>query len=637
MNRRVPGNALPEGHLLHWYRIGHVLGQGGFGITYLASDMNLDRQVAIKEYLPITLAVREEGVSVRPYSADRTEVYLWGRERFLAEAKTLARFVHPNIVRVHAVFEANNTAYMVMEYEQGECLEDLLKFDRLGGEEELLDLTRALLEGLGHVHESGFIHRDIKPSNILVRRDGSPVLLDFGSARFALGDETRALTTVVSPGFAPYEQYQPDAGRQGPWTDIYGVGATLYAALNRGRGPLDAMARVNARIESLPDPLEPAAVIGEGRYSVRFLSAIDAALAFTPDERPRTVAEWLEMFPQPGEAADASGAPTRLATAAVPAPPTRPTRTTPWNAPVAAIGVLSLLAAGLAVTGWWSVQGDSAGTAGEEIVAVAVAANKVAPAALPANEAAPVTAESAVTVVADLPANEASPVPVAAVPATAAAPAAAAKVPVDAASGIVTPAPLPLPVGPGTGILASDGIPADVNTEGRVFLRLPHLQQETNLCVPASAAMVLSYFNDPQSPRRLKALSRGKDYSPGEPFTDFTRTWWRDLLSGMDRLGYDWWEQVFTNDAAGFRVGLDAIKTSLRLENPVLVDVALYGSHTFVIVGFDEAAKQVLISDPSLPDPGLRTLTFEQLRSIWNGVSYGLNARPALFTRRKRS
>jgi serine/threonine protein kinase len=199
------------------------------------------------------------------------------------------------------VFEKNGTAYMAMQYEQGESLGQLFRLGRLGNEAELMGIALPLLDGIEHMHDAGFIHRDIKPPNIYVRLDGTPVLLDFGSARFAIGGETKALTSLVSPGFAPYEQYHNESGKQGPWTDIYGLGATLYAGINRGRGPLDAIVRGHARIEGKPDPLQPASEIGKEDYSDKFLHAIDAALGFTPEERPASVSEWRAMFPLPDE------------------------------------------------------------------------------------------------------------------------------------------------------------------------------------------------------------------------------------------------------------------------------------------------------------------------------------------------
>ncbi len=289
-------NALADGYQLHWYEIDSILGQGGFGITYLARDTNLDQLVAIKEFLPSDLAVRTQDSAVHPLSGGHTDTYGWGLNRFLTEARTLAKFRHPNIVRVMSVFEANNTAYMVMEYERGESFENLLKFKQISGEAALKKILLELLEGLELVHDAGFIHRDIKPSNVYLREDGVPVLLDFGSARLALGVETRTLTSLVSPGYAPFEQYNAtrESDKQGPWTDIYALGATMYRAVT-GHGPTEAAARANVLLDEQRDPFEPCSQMELAGYSREFLHAIDRALAFAPGERPQSVASWRQL------------------------------------------------------------------------------------------------------------------------------------------------------------------------------------------------------------------------------------------------------------------------------------------------------------------------------------------------------
>ncbi len=284
-------NSLQPGYRLMWYRIEQILGQGSFGITYLALDQNLEQQVAIKEYLPVENAVRESNSRVFPVSPEHRNRYQKGLERFISEARTLAKFNHPNIVRVLSVFEENATAYMVMNYEEGESLRNILKRRELIEERELKAYILPILEGLSEVHAAGFIHRDIKPSNIFIRRDGTPVLLDFGSARQALGEQTRTLTSVVSPGYAPFEQYDSQSDRQGPWTDIYGLGATLYRVV-AGVPPMDAIGRTLSILKTSKDTLVPAVEIGRGRYSEVFLRAVDHALQFYEGNRPQSAMAW---------------------------------------------------------------------------------------------------------------------------------------------------------------------------------------------------------------------------------------------------------------------------------------------------------------------------------------------------------
>jgi len=284
-------NSLKNNHRLHWYLVDKVLGQGGFGITYLAHDPNLDQYVVVKEYLPMELAVRDGDFSVHPASEANGERYQWGLERFIEEARTLAKFKHPAIVRVLSVFEENNTAYMVMEYERGQSFQQVIEQRRTIPEQELIQIIGPLLDGLEVIHASGFIHRDIKPANIYIRRDGSPVLLDFGSARQALGVQTKSLTSIVSPGYAPFEQYYSKSDKQGPWTDIYSLAATMYRAIT-GLMPMDAIDRSEAILKAEKDAFVSAEVIGQGRYSAQFLAAIDNGLHFSEKKRPQTVDEW---------------------------------------------------------------------------------------------------------------------------------------------------------------------------------------------------------------------------------------------------------------------------------------------------------------------------------------------------------
>jgi serine/threonine protein kinase len=280
--------ALTPGTRLGDYRLDAVIGHGGFGITYRAFDTQLAKFVAIKEYLPVEFAVRGGDGNVVPRGARFAEDFAWGRERFLDEARALARFRHPHIVPVLRYFEANGTAYTVMEFEDGKSVGELLRqpAGRLPPD-DVRRLADGLVGGLSAVHAQGFLHRDIKPSNIIIRRDGVPVLIDFGAARQAMGERTRTLTGVLTPQYAPIEQYALD-GKQGPWSDIYAAAAVLHHAIT-GQPPPDAAARVGT------DPYRSLAAHAD-RFEPPFLAAIDRALAFAPNDRPQSVEEWAGLF-----------------------------------------------------------------------------------------------------------------------------------------------------------------------------------------------------------------------------------------------------------------------------------------------------------------------------------------------------
>jgi serine/threonine protein kinase len=332
-------DALPAQYRLHWYLLERVLGQGGFGITYLARDTNLDQRVAIKEYLPVDVATRRADATVRPRSDDQAERYRWGLDRFIQEARTLARFDHPNIVRVLSVFEQNGTAYMVMRFEEGENFAALLERKHTITEKELMRVLLPVLDGLELVHDAGFTHRDIKPDNIHIRADGSPVLLDFGSARHSLG-HARTVTILVAPGYAPFEQYYSSGEDQGPWTDIYSLGATCYRAVS-GAAPMDAIGRSKGILGSTRELLVPASAVGAGRYSEGLLKAIDHALAFGEKDRPATIAQWREELTGGSEATRAPAHASPTGHAMPPAPQGAPiARTAGLIAMVAAIAVI---------------------------------------------------------------------------------------------------------------------------------------------------------------------------------------------------------------------------------------------------------------------------------------------------------
>lgn len=288
--------ALPTGYALHEYTIEKVLGIGGFGITYLAHDNHLHHKVAIKEFFPANLAARNPATgTVGIKSPDCQTEFTWGKTRYTQEAQTLARFNHPNIVRVSRYFEANSTSYLVMDFEEGKSLEAILNEGQEWTESRLLGVLLPLLSGLAEIHKVDYLHRDIKPDNIILRsKDNSPVLLDFGAAR----STTSNMTAMVSPGYGPAEQYSTDHADQGPWTDIYALAAVAYRIIS-GRIPVPAPHRIKK------DTLIPAVFMGQDRYTKPFLTAIDLALSIDEKKRPQTVTTWAETLtpPQPVETA----------------------------------------------------------------------------------------------------------------------------------------------------------------------------------------------------------------------------------------------------------------------------------------------------------------------------------------------
>jgi len=281
--------ALPNGYELDGYRIDGILGTGGFGITYRACELAIDRALAIKEYLPAGIAMRDQSSSaVHASGSSDQDDFEWGLDRFRKEAQTLVSFRHANIVAVFRFFEANNTAYLVMEYARGEDLGTILLRQKTLNEAEIHALIDPLLNGLSRVHQAGVLHRDIKPNNIYIRDDGSPLLLDFGAARYAMGVRSHSLTSIVSAGYAPFEQYISNS-KQGPWSDIYALGAVLYRAVT-GNIPPEATARVK------DDEMVPASQAARGRYSEQLLSAIDAALCVDESGRPQSISAFIKML-----------------------------------------------------------------------------------------------------------------------------------------------------------------------------------------------------------------------------------------------------------------------------------------------------------------------------------------------------
>ena len=346
-------HALPPGTRFEEYRLDAVLGAGGFGITYRAYDANLDKFVAIKEYLPVEFATRTEASTVVPHSNADAQDYHWGLTRFLDEARTLARFDHTHLNRVYRFFESNGTAYMVLEYIDGETLADRLSRESYLEEEPLQRLLDEVLSGLAVVHEAGYVHRDIKPGNLMLREeDGSAVVLDFGAARQAVGQRSKPITSILTPGYAPVEQYDGKVDRVGPWTDIYALGMVAYRCISgMGDSELpDAVARMLAHTKG-GTTLLTAVEAGKGKYSPKLLEAIDWAMEVDEEDRPQSVAAWRQAL--------AGGSRRKSSSKSVRKPAVQPARGTTtartgmsWSSIALTLVIVALVGAG----GWWGWQ-----------------------------------------------------------------------------------------------------------------------------------------------------------------------------------------------------------------------------------------------------------------------------------------
>lgn len=282
--------ALKSGLEIRHYVIEEVIGAGGFGITYRARHERLKSKVfALKEFFPREFAARSgtHVISTR----DGEGIFRWGLDRFLKEAEALAKCEHPSIVDVVDYFEENGTAYAVLGYIEGQQLGQWL--DGLGRpptQAELDRLIGPILDALEVVHRANLLHRDIAPDNILIRRDGSPCLIDFGACREDVRERSQKVSAIVKHGYSPPEQYHGIAELQGPWTDIYALGATLYRAVS-GVSPMDS-----SRRGSLGDGLKPITEMTHAEYRPGFMAAIDMALRLKPDERPKSIGDWRPML-----------------------------------------------------------------------------------------------------------------------------------------------------------------------------------------------------------------------------------------------------------------------------------------------------------------------------------------------------
>jgi len=291
MNKPEALNCLPIGTRIAEFEIRDVIGEGGFGIVYLAFDHSLQRTVAIKEYMPSALAARSGDQSVSVRSKRHAEAFGAGLRSFINEARLLAQFDHPALVKVYRFWEAHGTAYMAMRYYEGTTFKAVCRDNpALVTEEWLKGLLSPILGALETLYQANILHRDISPENIMIQPNGQPVLLDFGAARQIVQDMAQSLTVILKPGFAPVEQYADDESmRQGAWTDIYSLSAVMYSVIAQ-KAPPAAVARM------LSDPIEPLAASGRPGFSTQFLDAIDRGMAVRPEIRPQTIAEFAGLL-----------------------------------------------------------------------------------------------------------------------------------------------------------------------------------------------------------------------------------------------------------------------------------------------------------------------------------------------------
>jgi serine/threonine protein kinase len=281
-------SALPPGTRLGEFELLSLLGVGGFGIVYLAFDHTLEREVAVKEYMPASLAGRTQTMHVSLRSQSDAETFALGLRSFVNEARLLARFDHPSLLKVYRFWEANGTAYMAMPVMRGHTLKDELQLmqakQQLPNEAWLRGLLDPLLDALAKLHAEGVYHRDIAPDNIQIEPGGHPVLLDFGAARRVISDKSQTLTAILKPAYAPIEQYaEAGAVKQGPWTDIYALGATLYFLMLKRPPPPATTRAVHDEASALTPQALP-------NFSARFLHIVNWMLAPRPGDRPQSIA-----------------------------------------------------------------------------------------------------------------------------------------------------------------------------------------------------------------------------------------------------------------------------------------------------------------------------------------------------------
>ena len=289
----ITGSAscLPIGTRVAEFEITGVVGEGGFGNVYLAFDHSLQRTVAIKEYMPVALASRGADNAVLVQSKRHRETFATGMNSFINEARLLAQFDHPALIKVYRFWEQNNTAYMAMRYYEGQTFKNLVaKHPEMVSEAWLRPILKPILEALDVLYKIQILHRDISPDNIMIQTTGEAVLLDFGAARQILGDMSQALTVILKPGYAPVEQYAEDSDmKQGPWTDLYALCAVVYWAITKNPPPTSVTRLLKDPIELLQNGSHPG-------FSKEFLMAIDKGMSVRPQDRPQSIAEFLKLL-----------------------------------------------------------------------------------------------------------------------------------------------------------------------------------------------------------------------------------------------------------------------------------------------------------------------------------------------------
>jgi len=320
-NQKTMANALSAGHRFNEFEIKEVIGGGGFGIVYRAWDHLLERTIAIKEYMPLSLAIRNDDMSLGLRSERYQKLFAAGLTSFIQEARLLARFNHPGLLHVLRFWEENGTAYMGTLFYSGMSLKEWqLTSPEQINEAWIRQLLPPLFGAISTIHQAGYLHRDISLDNIQIQENQLPVLLDFGSARKEIGNLSDETEIMLKPGFAPIEQYSEESdSEQGPWTDIYALGAVLHTLIMGSPPPVSV-------VRCIEDSYKPLADLQPAGYSLSLLHAIDRALAMKPDQRPQSIDEFAALIDLPVSDVQelVNTWPTPMAAAAEPMPETMP-------------------------------------------------------------------------------------------------------------------------------------------------------------------------------------------------------------------------------------------------------------------------------------------------------------------------